>query len=143
MQDVAHQDDVGLGQRVIKETASGKTYAVRDAVFLDVLLEDGPDFGKVEADAREMRIGQGDLRGEVALRRAGIGEGLVVAHGNFAAMAMLPPWLMPVMAARNCFKRARIGIESFEEGAAAAAGFVLRQAGSKGFGEVAPEAVEA
>ena len=106
VQNVAHQNHVGLGQRLLEETAGDEAQAIGDAVLLDILLKDGPDLGQVEADPRQVGIGQRDLHRQIALRRADVGEGLVVAQGNFDAMAMFAPWLMPVIAARNDFRRA-------------------------------------
>ena len=58
-------------------------------------------------------------------------------------MVMLAPWLMPVIAARNCFSRAGIGVERLEEARAAALDLVLRLPGAQRLGEVAPERIEA
>ena len=47
-----------------------------------------------------------DLKGEVALRGAGVAKLRCFDQGNFAPMARFAPWLIPVIAFRNSFKRA-------------------------------------
>ena len=55
---------------------------------------------------------------------------------------MFAPWLMPVIAARNCFRRAGIGVERLEETRPAALDLVLRLARPERLGQVAPERIE-
>ena len=90
-----------------------------------------------------MGIGQGDLHREIALRRAGVGESLVVRPGKFCGDGHVAAVADAGHRGQELLQARRIGIESFEHRGGAAADFVLRQAGPKGFGEVAPEAVEA
>ena len=66
----------------------------------------GLDLGQIEAEAAEMRVGEDDLHGEVALRGPDVDEALVVAPGKLRGDRMLAPWLMPVIAAANCLSRA-------------------------------------
>ena len=144
VQDVAHHDDVGLRQLLLKEVAGNEREAIGDAERRDVLLEDRRHSGKVEADAAEMRIRQRDLHGEIALRGADVDERLVVlSTGTSRAIARFAPRLRPVIAPRNCFKTRRIGIERLEETRTAGLDFVLRQSRYAGLGEIAPERIEA
>ena len=55
MQDVAHHDDVDVGQRIGEEAAGLELHARRESVFLDIFLEDRGDFRQVESGAGEMR----------------------------------------------------------------------------------------
>ena len=43
----------------------------------------GADFGEVEADAGDVRVGEGDLGDEVSLRGADVDGGFVVGPGEF------------------------------------------------------------
>ena len=54
-----------------------------EAVLLDVFLEDGGDFGKIETDAGDVGILKRDLNDEIALRGAAVGSGLVFVPGKF------------------------------------------------------------
>ena len=56
---------------------------------------------------------------------------------------MLAPWLTPVMARRNSFNRAGIGIKRRERIGTAVFGFVLREPGAQRRREVAPVRIEA
>ena len=79
--------------------------AAGEAVGGDVVLEDGADVGQIEADAGDVGVGERDLGDEVALRGADVDGGFVLAQGNFCAMAMLEPRLIPVMALRKLRSR--------------------------------------
>ena len=84
MEDVAHHDDVGLGDGRVEEAAGVEVDAAGEAVGGDVVLEDGADFGEVEADAGEVRVGERDLGDEIALRGADVDGGFVVGPGELA-----------------------------------------------------------
>ena len=51
---------------------------------LDIFFEEGPGFRQVKANALEVRIGKSDLHGQVALRGADVGGGLVLGPGKCA-----------------------------------------------------------
>ena len=55
----------------------------------------------------QVRVGQRDLRREIALRGADVDERAgSPSTGTARAIVMFAPWLMPVIAARNSFRRA-------------------------------------
>ena len=108
VQDVAHHHDVGLGQRIVEEIARLRSVsAIGQPDAGDVLLEDRRHLRQVEARAAQVRVGERHLRGEIALRGADVDEGRCSPSTETScAMARLAPRLMPVMAARNCLRRA-------------------------------------
>ena len=123
VEDVTHHDDVGRRDGVVEEAAGMEVDAVGDAVGGDVVLEDGADFREVEADACEVGVGEGDLRDEIALGGADVDGGFVVFdRGTWRAMAMLEPWLRPVMAFEEAGEAGGIGVESNEGAGFAACG---------------------
>ena len=69
MEDVPHRDDVGLGEIVGEEVPGGELQSIGEPVAPHVVLEDGLDLREVEAAAGQVRVGEGDLHGEVPLRR--------------------------------------------------------------------------
>ena len=83
-----------------------KLEPLRDAGRATYSSKIGPTCGRSKPDAAQVRVGQRNLRREVALRRADVHEGPVVLQGNARAIVMFAPRLMPVIAARNCFRRA-------------------------------------
>jgi hypothetical protein len=58
---VAHDDDVGAGQRVVEETAGGELEAAGKAEGFGIFLKDGTNLREVEAGAGEVGMGEGDL----------------------------------------------------------------------------------
>src|SRR5450432_1400149 len=74
VEDVSHQHDVGLRERLLEEVARYERDAIREAGRHHVLLEDRRHLGQVEPDAAQVRVGERDLRGEVALSRADVHE---------------------------------------------------------------------
>ena len=69
-------------------------------------LENRRDFRQVDSDAAQMRIGERHLHRKISLGGADIDERLIVLPRKNARDVRLAPRLMPVIAARNCFKRA-------------------------------------
>ena len=132
-----------FGMGPSKKLPGGEADAAAEAIFGDVLLEDRADFGEVEADAGEVRIGERDLSDQVALRGADVDGGLVVSprellgDGHVGAVADAGHGFEEVA------QSLRVRVERGEETGAAAADFVLRLAGAQGGGEVAPEGVQA
>ncbi len=72
-----------LGSEESKKLPGAKRSATVETEAVDVLLEDRADLGKIEADAGEVGMGEGNLGGGVALRGADVYEGLVVRPGEF------------------------------------------------------------
>ena len=143
MQDVAHQNHVGLGQRLLEKAPGDKAQPAGHAVLLDILFKYGSDLGQVKADPRQVGIGQCDLHRQIALRRAGVGESLVAGPWKFRGNGHVCAVADARHRCQERFQPRRIGIKSLKQRHPAAAGFVLRQAGPKSFGEVTPVAIEA
>jgi hypothetical protein len=64
---VAHDDDIGFGEWVLKEASRRKGEAAIEAELRGVLLEDGSDLREIESEDLKMRMGKSDLRGGVTL----------------------------------------------------------------------------
>ncbi len=143
MQDVAHQHDVGLGERIGEEAALGEGQPAGEAEAGDVLGEDRADRFEVEPLAGQVRVGQGNLRGEIALRRADVDEGAVRRprqlgrDGHVGAAAQAGHRLEELLQAGG------VGVEAFEQALHTVLDFVLRQAVLERLGEIAPEAIQA
>ena len=139
---MAHDEDVGIGQRVGEEVAGLEAEAVTEPEGGDVLLEDRTDDRQVEAAAAEMAVRQGDLHGEAALGGADVDErpvllpGELLRHRSCRAEADARHGLEEEAQARG------VRVESGEEVASAELGLVLRLAGAERLGEGAPEPVE-
>ena len=76
VQNHAHRDDVGLGQRVFEKIAGRGADAVAQAGGGDVLLRDRLDRRQIEADAFEMRMSLRHFDAEQAGRAADVAERL-------------------------------------------------------------------
>ncbi len=103
----------------------------------------GADFGKVEAGAGDVRVGEGDLGDEVALRGADVDGGFVVGPGEFFGDGHVGSAADAGHGAEEAAKAIGVGVESYERIVAAVTGLVLRLAGAERGGEVAPMSVEA
>ena len=79
---VTHGDDVDVGKRLGEEISGLEADAAVKAVGFGVLLEDGRAFREIVAYAVEVRVGEGDLDGEVALCGANVSVGFVVGPAN-------------------------------------------------------------
>ncbi len=79
---MAHDDDVGLGQRVFKKAAGREGETAVEAKLAGVFLEDGADFGQIETDGVEVGVRERDLCCRVALRGADVADGLVILEGK-------------------------------------------------------------
>ena len=142
VEDVAHDDDVGRGQRVIKEAAGDELEARGEAQGCSIILEDGSDLREVEAGAGEVRVGEGDLGGGVTLSGANVDEGAVLSPGEFGGDG----------ASSGAADTAKAGDDLAEtgwvhcgvEGGEIAVGEpTLRLTASEAFGELAPVGIEA
>jgi hypothetical protein len=67
MEDVTHDDDIHLRQRILEEISALKTHSVSHPAVSDKFLEDGLDCGKVETDADDVGMGAGESGGYHAL----------------------------------------------------------------------------
>ena len=131
MEDVAHHDDVGLGDGVVEEAAGVEVDAAGETVVGDVVLEDGGDLGQVEADAGEVRVGECDLGDEVALRGADVDGGLVVGPGELLCDGHVCAVADAGHGAEEAAEALGVGVELLEGIAFATADFVLRLAGAE------------
>jgi hypothetical protein len=61
---------------------------------------------EVEATAVYVLVGERDLDGEATFRASDVDEGFSRSQGNLAAIALCAPILSPVIAWRNCPRRA-------------------------------------
>ena len=77
VQDVAHGENVDAGQGLGEEVSRLEAEAAVDGVSFGVLLEDWSALSEVVANAVKMRVGEGDLDGEIALCGSDVGVGLV------------------------------------------------------------------
>ena len=116
--------------------------AAGETVGGDVVLEDGADFREIEADAGDLRVGEGDLGDEIALCGADVDGGFVVGPGEFFGDGHVGSVADAGHGAEEVAEALGIGVEGFEGVFAAGADLVLRFAGAEGGGEVAPEGVE-
>lgn len=142
VEDVAVEDDVGFRQGLVEEAAADEGDTIGNAVFFDVVFEDGAHFGKVEADSGQLRIDEGDLDGEVALGSAGIDVGSVVFPRKFSCDGGVGSAADAGHGVEEFFQLGGVGVE-FGEHVVAGPGFVLLFAGSEGGGEMAPEGIKA
>ena len=99
MQDVAHHQHVGLGQRVGEEVAGGEAQAVAEPEAGDVLVEDRLDGRQVEAAAGEVRVGQRELHRHGALGAADVDtRAVILPTGTWPRSPAPAPRLTPVIA---------------------------------------------
>src|SRR6266576_4545185 len=82
VQDVAHDDYVGLGERILEKTARRECQAAVEAELGSVILEDRAYLRQVEPDGMEVGMRESNLRSSVALGCAYIANGLVVFKGK-------------------------------------------------------------
>ncbi len=90
-----------------------------------------------------MGMGEGDLGGGVPLGSADIGEGFVLRPGELGGDGAGGAGADAGHGGEKFFQAGGIGVEGFKHRSFAVAEFVLRLAGAQGFGEVAPEGIEA
>ena len=83
MEDVAHDDDVRLGEGIGEEVTASEGEAVREAVTRNEGIEVRLYCRELEPDALQVRMGGGDCDGDAAFGAADIDEGLVVRPGEF------------------------------------------------------------
>src|SRR6201996_6398149 len=142
VKDVAHHHDIGLRDRCVEEAAGLEVNARREAVGSDVFLEDGADRGQIEADALKMRMGERDLRDEVALCSAYVDDRLVLLPGKLTRDRQVGSVTDAGHRAQEVAEAIGLSVERFEGIVAAVARFVLGFACAERGGEVAPEMVE-
>jgi hypothetical protein len=107
VQDVPHEYHVGVREVLLKEVARLKREPVCDARRRDVFLKHRRHFRQVESHPPQVWAGQSNLRREISLGRAYVDERAVIHPREHAGDVRLAPWLMPVIATRNCFRRLR------------------------------------
>ena len=137
-----HQDDVGLWKIVGEEASGRKRETLAHADRMDVLLENRPDFWKVESAPSQMRIRERDLRRQIALRGADVDERVMVLPRETARDGHVRAAADPGHRGQKAFQSSRIGIQGFEHARPAGPDFVLRLAGAERFGEMAPERIQ-
>jgi hypothetical protein len=77
VKDVAHGENVNVGQGLGEEVSRLEAEAAVESVGFGILLEDGSTLSEVVADAVKMRVGEGDLDGKISLRGSDVGVSLI------------------------------------------------------------------
>jgi hypothetical protein len=114
----------------------------RETIRGNVVLEHRPHFGKIVADAREVRLGERDLDGQIALSGADVRETAVVRPWKFPRDGEVRPAADTGHGTKKLLEPRRIRIER-GEGILAALRLVLWQSGAERGGQRAPETIEA
>ena len=104
MQDMAHDDDLGL-QRVLKKSPAWNLRRPLEALARDEFLEHRLHLRKIEAAAGQMRMRARQSDGNHALRGPDIEECLIILPGKLCGDRLRGPALMPLMAARKPLRR--------------------------------------
>ena len=130
MEDVPHHDDVGARERIRKEASWVKLDTGREVVARDVLFKDGSDFGKIESDSRQMRMGQRHLRDEISLGGAYVYGTLVFAPGKLGGDGQVGAVAEAGHGAQELFEPRGIGIERRKKTRPTTLAFVLLFAGA-------------
>ena len=91
----------------------------------------------------QVRVGQRDLRGEIALRRADVDEGPVVLPGKLPGDGHVGAVADAGHGGEELLQSRRVGVEGLEQPGPAALDLVLRLPGAERLGQVPPERIEA
>jgi len=83
VQDHAHGDEVGLGQRIVEKIPAHSRDAVRQPGGGDVLARDGRNGRQIEADAAEMRMPLRAFDAQQPGRAADVAERPKFREGKF------------------------------------------------------------
>ena len=126
VQNHAHRDDVGLGQRVFEEIAGGSADAIAQSGGGDVFSRDGFDRRQIEADALEMRMFLRDFNAQQASRAADVAERLESRKIKFLRERLEVDAREAGHRAHELFELRQIRIELLKNPFVAVLDFVLR-----------------
>ena len=127
----------------MKKSPVSKERRVSQAVARHVLLEHRRDAGQVESPALEVRVGEGDLDGQVALGGADVDEARTLAPGEPLGDLHVRAMADPGHGREEALEPGGVGVERLEQRDIAGLRLVLEPAGAQRLGQGAPEAVEA
>ena len=139
VQNHAHRDDVGLGQRVFEEIAGRRADAILQPGGGDVFLRDRLDRRQIEADALEMRMSLRDFDAKQAGRAADVAERLEFREIKFVRERLEVDAREAGHRAHELFQPGQVRVEFLEHALLAVLDFVLRLAGAQRLGQVVPE----
>ena len=143
MQDVAHHHDVGVRQPAVEEVDRGKHQAVAHAVLGRVFLENRLHHRQIETRAFEVRVRDRHLNGEIALRRAGVDERVVLLPRELRRDRHVRAVADAAHRLEKVSQPRRVRVDLGERAGAAGLDLVLGQAGAQPVGEMVPEPEQA
>ena len=126
VQNHAHRDDVGLGQRVFEEITGRRADAVLQAGGGDVFFRDGFDGRQIEADALEMRMFLRDFNAQQAGRATDVAERLEFREIKFVRERLEVDSREAGHRAHELFQPGQIRVEFFKHALLTMLDLVLR-----------------